>query len=139
VTFNSHNQYVDLIAQVGVVGVVLFLWFFLEMFGIGWKLKSHAPEGFPRAYAYGSIGAIAGMLAAGMLGDWVLPFVYNIGTSGYRASIIGWLFLGGLFALSQMWKKDPALLEEDQSIKIEPGLTEVQENSPASPAPDAGK
>jgi len=119
ITFNSHNQYVDLLAQVGVVGLVFYLWFFLEMFGISWWLKSRVPEGFSRAYVYGSIGAIVGMLAAGMLGDWVLPFVYNIGLNGFRASIIGWLFLGGLFALHQMYKKNPVLLEDVPVVHID--------------------
>ena len=41
------------------------------------------------------------MLVAGMLGDWVVPFVYNIGLSGMRASVLGWLFLGGIIALEQ--------------------------------------
>jgi len=37
-----------------------------------------------------------------MLADWVLPFVYNIGLAGFRASVLGWLFLGGLVTLEQM-------------------------------------
>jgi hypothetical protein len=37
-----------------------------------------------------------------MLGDWVLPFVYNVGFGGFRASVLGWLFMGGLVALEQM-------------------------------------
>ena len=35
----------------------------------------------------------------GALGDWFLPFVYNIGIAGFRASVLGWLFLGGLLAM----------------------------------------
>jgi hypothetical protein len=31
-----------------------------------------------------------------------LPFVYNIGLAGFRASVLGWLFLGGLVSLEQM-------------------------------------
>ncbi len=42
---------------------------------------------------------LAGTLAAGMLADWVLPFVYNIGLTGFRASALGWLFLGGLVTM----------------------------------------
>jgi hypothetical protein len=30
-----------------------------------------------------------------------LPFVYNIGIAGFRASMLAWLFLGGLVALEQ--------------------------------------
>lgn len=42
------------------------------------------------------------MIVAGMLGDWVIPFVYNIGLGGFRASVLGWLFLGGLVALNNI-------------------------------------
>jgi len=40
-----------------------------------------------------------GMAAAGMLGDWFLPFVYNIGFRGFKDSYLGWLLLGGLTLL----------------------------------------
>jgi hypothetical protein len=42
------------------------------------------------------------MVATGMMGDWVLPFFYNVGLSGFRSSMLGWLFLGGLVSLEQM-------------------------------------
>jgi len=48
------------------------------------------------------LGGLVGTLAAGMLGDWILPFVYNVGLHGYRSSVIFWLFLGGLVALEQI-------------------------------------
>ena len=31
--------------------------------------------------------------------DWALPFVYNSGFPGFQASVLLWLFLGGLVAL----------------------------------------
>jgi hypothetical protein len=42
------------------------------------------------------------MVVAGMIGDWVLPFFYNIGLTGFRSSILGWLFLGGLVSIEQL-------------------------------------
>lgn len=102
VSFNSHNNYVDLIAQVGVVGLILFLWFAWELSQVGWNLCRQALTGFPRAYAIGALGGLAGTLAAAMLGDWVLPFVYNVGLAGMRASVPAWLFMGGLIALEQI-------------------------------------
>jgi hypothetical protein len=51
---------------------------------------------------YGALGGLAGMVVAGMLGDWVLPFFYNIGLNGFRSSMLGWLFLGGLVSIEQM-------------------------------------
>jgi hypothetical protein len=47
----------------------------------------------------GSLGGLATMIVAGVLGDWVLPFVYNVGIVGFRSSYLGWLFLGGVVAL----------------------------------------
>jgi hypothetical protein len=40
-----------------------------------------------------------------MLGDWVLPFIYNVGLNGMRASLLGWIFLGGLVALGQIYQQ----------------------------------
>jgi hypothetical protein len=102
VSFNSHNNYVDIIAQTGLVGLAFFLWLLWELGWLSWRLRTDAPAGFARAYAYGAIGGVAGMVVAGMLGDWVLPFFYNIGLNGFRSSMLGWLFLGGLVSLEQM-------------------------------------
>ena len=50
----------------------------------GWvgayEIKSR--PGFAQAYVYGALGGLAGMVVAGMLGDWVLPFFYNVGLAG---------------------------------------------------------
>jgi len=102
VSFNSHNNYVDIVAQTGLVGLVCLLWFFWEVGRLGWQLREHAPSGFARAYVYGALGGLAGMLVAGMLGDWVLPFFYNLGLNGFRSSMLGFLFLGGLVSLEQI-------------------------------------
>ena len=103
VQFNSHNQYIDLIAQTGILGLICFLWFFLAVGWLGWQLRKRVPEGFPRAYVYGAIGGVAGTLASAAFGDWVIPFFYNITLGGFRASVLSWLFLGGLVALEQMY------------------------------------
>jgi O-antigen ligase len=102
VSFNSHNNYVDILAQTGLVGLFCVLWIFWEVGWLGWRLREHVPSGFARAYVYGALGGLAGMVVAGMLGDWVLPFFYNVGLNGFRSSMIGWLFLGGLVSLEQM-------------------------------------
>ena len=99
ISFNSHNQYIDIIAQTGLIGFFCFTWFILAVGKLGLSFRKTAPEGFPRAYVYGALGGLAGTLAAGMLGDWIIPFVYNIGLTGFRASVLGWFFLGGLIAL----------------------------------------
>lgn len=103
VQFNSHNNYVDIIAQSGLLGMFCFVWFVLAYLRESFRLLPKVPKGgFMQAYTYGAIGGLAGMVVAGMLGDWVLPFVYNIGIEGMRAAAPGWLFLGGLVAIMRI-------------------------------------
>jgi len=101
IQFNSHNQYVDLVAQAGILGLLAYLWFLVSMSWFAWRANKHIPEGFARGYVMGSLGGLATMIVAGALGDWVLPFVYNVGIVGLRSSYLGWLFLGGVVALVQ--------------------------------------
>jgi len=102
VNFNSHNNYIDIVAQTGLVGLLCFLWLMWEVWRTGWRTLPRAPEGFPRAYVIGAMGGLIGTLAAAGLGDWVIPFVYNIGLIGFRSSIFAWLFMGGLLAVANM-------------------------------------
>jgi len=116
VQFNSHNQYVDIVAQTGLLGLACFLWFAWEVGRLGWRLRGQVPEGFAKAYVYGALGGLAGMLAAGMLGDWVLPFVYNMGLAGFRASVLGWLFLGGLLSLERIVRLNRMKMEDKTNV-----------------------
>lgn len=116
VRFNSHNQYIDLVAQVGIIGLMLIIWFFMSIWNLGWRLRNRVPEGFARAYTYGVLGGLLGTAAAGMLGDWFLPFAYNVGIVGLRSSILTWLFFGGLVALDQIVKKEEKAERLPQSV-----------------------
>jgi hypothetical protein len=102
ISFNSHNNYVDITAQTGLIGLACFVWFLWEVGRLGWRLRTRVPAGYAGAYVYGALGGLVGMVVAGMMGDWVLPFFYNVGLAGFRSSMLGWLFLGGLVSLTQM-------------------------------------
>jgi len=107
VQFNSHNNYLDIIAQVGILGMAAFMWFVVEIGALGLKLRNrfnHTFE-FNHAYIIGTLAGLGGSLVAGMLGDWFIPFVYNIGLSGFRSSVIAFLFLGGLVVIDQISSK----------------------------------
>jgi O-antigen ligase len=107
VQFNSHNNYIDVLAQTGLVGLAFFAWFIFEVGRLAYRLRVRTPEGFARAYVYGALGGLVGTIVAGMLGDWVLPFVYNIGLDGFRMSVLAWIFLGGLVVLDQIYASRP--------------------------------
>lgn len=103
VSFNSHSQFVDLIAEIGYVGLFAFVWMFWELGRLTWNLTKQLPEGFSQAYAYGVFSGFCATSVAAFLGDWVLPFVYNVGLAGFRASILPWIFFGGIISLEQMY------------------------------------
>jgi hypothetical protein len=108
VSFNSHNQYIDILAQVGIIGMIFYLWTFFEIILLAWKLRLRVVhDGFALGYVFAGIGGAVGMLLTGMLGDWVIPFVYNIGVAGFRASILGCIFLGGLLTLNHLYPAQP--------------------------------
>lgn len=102
VQFNSHNQYIDLIAQTGLLGLFCFLWFAWSLWWFAWALRLRVPDGFASGYVYAALGGLAGTLVAAMLGDWVLPFFYNVTLWGFRYSVLGWMFLGGLIAIHRL-------------------------------------
>jgi O-antigen ligase len=102
VSFNSHSQFVDLIAQTGYLGLLCFLWILFSVGRRSWDLGKRLPDGFAKAYSYGVFAGIIATLFAAFLGDWVLPFVYNVGLAGFRASVLVWIFMGGVISLEQM-------------------------------------
>jgi O-antigen ligase len=106
IRFNSHSQYVDIIAQTGLVGFVCFIWILYAVGILGWKTASQLKDGFARAYAYGVLAGVVACVVAAFLVDWLLPFAYNIGLDGFRASILPWVFFGGLIAIEQMVKEN---------------------------------
>jgi O-antigen ligase len=108
VQFNSHNQYVDIIAQTGLIGIAFFGWWATAVARVGWRLRNKVAAGFEQAYVYAALGGLVGTLFAGMLGDWILPFVYNVGLNGFRGSIVAWVMLGGLVALDKIYEKKQA-------------------------------
>lgn len=106
VPYNSHNNYVDILAQTGMLGMACFLWFHAEIARVALGLRNALPDGFARAFVLSAIGATAGTLAAAMLGDWVIPFVYNVGMDGTRSSLVGWMFFGGLVVIEKTLRKE---------------------------------
>jgi hypothetical protein len=96
---NSHNNYVDLFAHGGLLGLALFFWFAWEIARLGTRLRRRYTAGFAAAYVNGMLAAGVGSLVIMMFADWILPFVYNIQFVGFQASVLVWLFLGGLLVL----------------------------------------
>ncbi len=108
---NSHNNYVDLFSQVGVVGLALFFWFMAEVALLAWRLRKSFKDGFASGYVNGILAAWVGTMIIMALADWFLPFVYNIGFPGFQASVLIWMMMGGLITLEQIARQQPVIEE----------------------------
>lgn len=132
VSFNSHSQYVDLIAQYGILGALAFVWFMFEIARVAWRmLRARFTDDFARAYVIGASGGLVAVLVAGFLGDWLFPFFYNVGMSGFRAALLPWVFLGGLVALAAMQLPQRDQTQDALESTIAPG----QAAASGQPAP----
>lgn len=118
IKFNSHSQFVDLVAQTGVLGLLCFLWILFEVGLLAWNLTMRLKDGFARGYAYSVLVGVLGCLMAAFLVDWVLPFAYNIGMNGVRASVLPWLFFGGLLAVERIFAEQPEQSSVNQSWRV---------------------
>lgn len=99
---NSHNNWVDLFSHVGLAGVGIFTWFAWEVVRSAQKVRSQRGSGFRSGFANGMLAAWISALVIMMLADWILPFVYNIGFEGFPASVLVWLYLGGIITLENL-------------------------------------
>jgi hypothetical protein len=88
IQFNSHNQYVDLVAQAGILGLLAYLWFLVSMSWFAWRANRHIPEGFARGYVMGS-RRVGHHDRCGALGDWALPSLQR-GDRRLQIVYLGW-------------------------------------------------
>lgn len=103
---STHNNYFDVAAQTGVIGLAAFLWLFATLIRVGSK-TGRALAGrrnFEEAFANATLGGCIGVVVAMMLGDWVLPFAYNQGIAGFDNASYTWVFLGGMVSLYHIVK-----------------------------------
>lgn len=105
---STHNNYVDIAAQFGLLGLLAWLWLAVAGVVEGWRLIRRAPPGLLRTVALVATGGWVGALAAMMLGDWVLPFAYNVSIVGFKHTIYTWIFLGTLIAVRSLLDAQPA-------------------------------
>jgi hypothetical protein len=114
---SAHNNYVDLFAHGGLVGLGLFLWFMTELALLLARVRKHYPDGFTGGYVNGMLAAWFAIMVIMILADWFLPFVYNLGFEGFQSSILIWMFFGGALALEQMARNRTMPQEQHGSLR----------------------
>ena len=105
----THNNYLDILAQTGVSGFILCLWFFGTLVWAGHKLarrlkgRGDFQEGLANAALAGTLGCIVIM----GFGDWLFPFAYTQSIAGFDYAVYNWLFMGTILVLDRLTQTEP--------------------------------
>lgn len=100
----THSNYVDLLAQYGLVGTLPCLLFFAGLAVTGYRLcgRLRGRRDFAEALANAAFaGTIAGIVAMGF-GDWLFPFAYTQTIAGFDYAVYNWLFMGTILVIDRL-------------------------------------
>jgi hypothetical protein len=96
----SHNMFMDIFAQMGLVGLSFFIWGIVALFRMIYQVIKSLPPGFTKAYVLGVFAGFGAMLVGSFFfADWLIPFVYNITITGFRHSVYAWILVGSVLGL----------------------------------------
>ncbi len=96
---SSHSNYIDILAETGVPGLLSFVALMLALGWLAWRTLPELTDGSDRAACAAVLGALPAVLQAMSLGDWVIPFVYNQTIAGFDHSVYTWLMFALLCGL----------------------------------------
>ncbi len=100
----THNNYLDMLAQTGIVGFTFMMWFFGRLVWMGWKvlLRLRGRGDFLEAMAAACLAGTLGGLMMMLFGDWLFPFAYTQTIAGFDYSVFNWIFMGAILSLDKL-------------------------------------
>lgn len=101
----THSNYVDLVAQTGIVGTVFCLWFFGSLAAMGIRLSKRlrGRGDFVEALANISLAGTFACIVIMAFGDWLFPFAYTQTIVGFNYALYNWLFMGAILVLDRLF------------------------------------
>jgi O-antigen ligase len=110
-----HNQYLNILLEVGLCGLTAFLLILMRCLRLGWELYHSARSLFSQQFALGWLGYFAGMTLGGLTGDFVLHSIRNSGLELFTGFYLQWVMLGVLAGLTKLDAVEPAAQPEVQA------------------------
>ncbi len=102
----THSNYIDVLAQFGVVGLLLLVALVITALWKAVQVVRAVPRGgFLHGLAASLLAGTIGVTVAMGLGDWVIPFAYTQGIVAFGHTVWGWMFMGSVLSVEQIIKK----------------------------------
>ena len=89
-----HNQYFNVLLELGVAGLCCLLWFIVAALKSGLRVYTSMPEGFHRTLMVGWLGYFAGMTVSALTGDFIFHSIRNGGLEMFTGYYLQWILLG---------------------------------------------
>ena len=89
-----HNQYLNILLELGIVGLGCFLWFIAGAVRTGIEGLGTLRDGFHRTLVVGWLGFFSGLAASALTGDFIIHSIRNDGLQMFRGYYLQWIFLG---------------------------------------------
>lgn len=90
----AHNQYVNILIELGAIGLACFAVFSFQAIRVGLALRRGARVPSHRTLVIGWLGMFGGFLAGGFFGDFMLPSIRNSGLELFAEFYVQWIVLG---------------------------------------------
>ena len=90
----AHNQYVNILIELGAIGLVCFAVFAYQALRLGLALWRRARVPSHRKLVLSWLGMFGGFLAGGFFGDFMLPSIRNSGLELFAEFYVQWIVLG---------------------------------------------
>ena len=113
----THSNFIDLISQMGVIGSLFFLWFFIVHMWRGYKLSlwfAHKRTFIEGVVAASFAGSVCCFIMMGF-GDWQLPFAYTQTIEGFDYVVYNWIFMALTEVVYRLYVKSGRLQTEPAS------------------------
>ena len=90
----AHNQFVNILIELGAIGLVCFLVFAYLALRLGLTLWRTARVPSHRTLVLGWLGMFGGFFVGGFYGDFMLPSIRNYGLELFAEFYVQWIVLG---------------------------------------------
>jgi len=105
----THNNFIDIIAQTGVLGLGFLCWMLAALIKVGIRVyrRLRGAGNLEESLANAALAGLVGSIVIMMFGDWLFPFAYTQTIAGFDYIVPTWIFMGVILALDRLTEENP--------------------------------